>query len=88
VLEPAERDGDDGRSREAAYLKFLVDSKAVVVVELTTGEQFRGRVRYYDRDCFSIGPIARGPNIFLRKSSVRCIIETEMGSDHEKSLPN
>ena len=60
---------------EAAYLKSLVDSGATIVVVLTTGEQLRGHVRYYDRDCFSLGPADGGPKLFLRKSSIRYLYE-------------
>ena len=60
---------------ESAYLKSLVDSRAKVTVVLNTGEEFRGRIRYYDRHCFSIGLSAEGPRLFLRKASVAHIIE-------------
>ncbi len=60
---------------EAAYFKSLIDSGADVVVVLRTGETLRGRVRYYDRDVFSLGPADNGPNLFLRKSSVRYLYE-------------
>ena len=58
---------------EAAYLKSLVDSRATVTVVLRTGERLSGRIRYYDRDCFSLGPTEGGPKIFLRKNSVSYI---------------
>ncbi len=60
---------------EAAYFRTLIDSHTMVTVVLTTGDKVRGRVRYYDRDCFSVGPADGGPKIFLRKSSVVCIRE-------------
>lgn len=69
---PAEQ-GSTGS--EAAYLKSCVDSRAVVTVVLKTGERLRGRIRYYDRDCFSLGPVNRGPNVLLRKSSILYICE-------------
>jgi len=55
---------------EAAYLRSLVDSRTRVRVILKTGEQLRGRIRYYDRDCFSLRVADGGPKLFLRKSSV------------------
>jgi small nuclear ribonucleoprotein (snRNP)-like protein len=67
--------GLDCTGKEAEYLKSLVDSKVKVTVVLVTGESLRGRIRYYDRDCFSLGPAGGGPKIFLRKSSVRYIAE-------------
>jgi len=60
---------------ESAYLKSLIDSRAKVTVVLTNGERFQGRIRYYDRHCFSIGLSANGPRIFLRKASVSYIAE-------------
>ena len=60
---------------EAAYLKSLIDSRAKVTVVLSNGERLRGRIRYYDRHCFSIGLSAEGPRIFLRKESVSYIAE-------------
>jgi sRNA-binding regulator protein Hfq len=62
---------------EAEFLKSLVDTRARVTVVLRTGERLQGRIRYYDRDCFSLGPSAGGPKIFLRKSSVQYIEEGE-----------
>jgi sRNA-binding regulator protein Hfq len=64
-----------GTGEEAAYLKGLVDSHTKVTVVLTDGEKFRGHIRYYDRDCFSIGLSAQGPRLLLRKEHVACIVE-------------
>lgn len=60
---------------EAAYLRALVDSRKTVTVIFKTGATLRGRIRYFDRDCLSVGPLDRGPNVFLRKSSVGYIAE-------------
>ena len=61
---------------ESEYLKSLVDSRAKVTVVLKTGERFQGRIRYYDRYCFSIGLSGHGPRLFLRKDSVSYIAES------------
>lgn len=60
---------------ETAYLKELVDRETPVVVVLSSGEQLRGVVRYYDRDVFSLGPASGGPKLFLRKSGIRYMYE-------------
>lgn len=65
----------DATGIEAADLRALVDSGARVTVLLNSGERLRGRIRYYDRDCFSLGPEGGGPKIFLRKASVRYLFE-------------
>ena len=44
---------------------------------MTSGETLRGRVRYYDRDCFSLGPEKGRPKVFLRKEFVKYIYEEE-----------
>ena len=66
-------------AERAADKKFeyrrLVDSRTKVTVVLKTGEELRGRIRYYDRHCFSIGLSAEGPRLFLRKASVSHISE-------------
>jgi len=60
---------------ESAYLKRLVDSRAKVTVVLKGGERLQGRIRYYDRYCFSVGLLTQGTKIFLRKASVSYICE-------------
>ena len=60
---------------ESSYFKSLVDLRAQVTVVLKTGEKLRGRIRYYDRHCFSIGLSAKGPRIFIRKENVSYIAE-------------
>ncbi len=60
---------------EATDLRALVNSRSAVTVVLHSGERLQGRIRYYDRDCFSLGPSGGGPKIFLRKESVRYIVE-------------
>jgi sRNA-binding regulator protein Hfq len=60
---------------ETDYLRSLVDSRAQVTVVLKTGERLQGRIRYYDRYCFSLGLSARGPRLFLRKENVSHILE-------------
>jgi sRNA-binding regulator protein Hfq len=62
---------------ESSYLKSLIDSHMKVTVVLTDGERLQGRIRYYDRDCFSIGPLSSGPKIFIRKASVAYITEDQ-----------
>jgi len=60
---------------EAGYLRSLVDSRRGVTVTLKTGEQLRGRIRYYDRDFFSLRLAEGGEKLFLPKSSVLGIEE-------------
>lgn len=60
---------------EATYLKSLVDSHREVTVVLDTGERFRGCIRYYDGDLFSLGLSAEHRNLLIRKDSISYIAE-------------
>jgi RNA chaperone Hfq len=60
---------------ESSYLKSLIDSRSKVTVFMKNGERFNGRIRYYDRDCFSIGLSTEKRKIFLRKEHVSYISE-------------
>ena len=60
---------------ESSYLKSLIDSHTPVTVTMISGEQFHGHIRYYDRDCFSIGLSSKKRKILLRKDSVSTIEE-------------
>jgi small nuclear ribonucleoprotein (snRNP)-like protein len=62
---------------ESTYMKSLIDTHAKVTVVLTSGERLQGHIRYYDRDCFSIGTVNNGPKLFLRKDSVCYIAEDQ-----------
>jgi sRNA-binding regulator protein Hfq len=55
---------------EALYLRSLVDSGATVTVVLMSGEELVGKVRYYDRNVFSLGLIPNGPNVLVWKHQV------------------
>ena len=58
-------------------MRSLIDSRTKVTVVLTDGERLQGHIRYYDRDCFSIGLASKGPKIFVRKTSVAYIAEDQ-----------
>jgi sRNA-binding regulator protein Hfq len=66
---------DESTGAEAEYLRSLVDSRAEVTVFLESGERLKGRIRYFDREVFSIQLADRGLNILLQKSSVLSIRE-------------
>ena len=72
---PVDSIGPSSTGSEAAYLRSLIDSQTEVTVVLKTGGKLRGRIRYFDRECFSIGLSDRRLNVFLRKSCVRYIYE-------------
>ncbi len=84
--DPSARAGIADTGCEAEYLRSLVDSRKRVTVVLTTGETLRGRVRYYDRYCFSLGPEKGRPKVFLRKDAVRYLYEEREKSKTSEPL--
>jgi small nuclear ribonucleoprotein (snRNP)-like protein len=72
---PQEQEREESSVKESSYLKHLIDSRALVTVTMKTGEQFQGRIRYYDRDCFSVGLQSENKKLFLRKENVSYISE-------------
>jgi len=61
---------------ESSYLKSLIESRLKVTVTLKNGERVQGRIRYYDRDCFSVGLSTEKRKLFLRKENI-CYISEE-----------
>lgn len=61
--------------QEAVYLRHLIDSKTPVTVRLRSKDEIEGRLRYYDRDYFSIKVAETGLNILVRKQSVLYLAE-------------
>lgn len=74
TLQVAPKNDMENTGLEALYFRSLIDSEIPVVVVMSTGEELRGYVRYYDKDVFSLGQF-EGPKLFLRKSSVRYLYE-------------
>lgn len=60
----------DATGAEAAYLAKNKEAKTTMVVQLLDGETVRGWIEYYDRDMIKINRDA-GPNLFIRKSTIR-----------------
>ena len=63
------------KETESSYLKSLIESRSTVTVILKNGEKLKGRIRYYDRDCFSVGLTTEKRKVFLRKENVSYIAE-------------
>jgi len=59
---------------EVSYLARHKDARTPVVVHLIDGETVRGVIEYYDRDMIKINR-AGGPNVFVRKVSIRYMFE-------------
>jgi sRNA-binding regulator protein Hfq len=65
---------------EANYLAKNKDARTPMVVMLMDGEQVRGIIEYYDRDMVKINR-DDGPNVFIRKTSIRYMHKDENGTE-------
>jgi hypothetical protein len=65
-----ERHAPESTGSHSEYLRGLIDSETEVTIVMSDGETLKGRIRYYDRDCLSIGLSATGLNVFLRKDQI------------------
>ena len=68
---------------EARYLLQVKEAATPVVVKLVDGETVRGVIEYYDRDMIKVNRDS-GPNVFIRKSSIRYLYE-ETATEAERS---
>jgi sRNA-binding regulator protein Hfq len=71
----------DSTGAEATYLESKKESRTPMVVHLLDGEVVRGVIEYYDRDMIKIHRGA-GPNVFVRKSTIRY-----MFAENERQAP-
>lgn len=62
---------------EGYYFKELIQSEQLVAVKLSNGQEFRGYLRYYDKDVISVEPDDGSPKMFLRKDGIRYMYEVE-----------
>jgi len=57
-------------SAEAFYYKKQMDNRTKMVIVLKDGEQVRGVIEWYDRDCIKVHR-AKDPNLLIMKSVIR-----------------
>lgn len=60
----------EATNAEASYLTQAIESGALFVVTLLNGDEIRGTLEYYDRDCLKIEPEG-GARLLLRKDKIR-----------------
>jgi len=77
-------DNDDSRAPrdthcEAAYLRELVQSQTPVEVKLRTGETVSGFIEYCDKRFIRLTR-QDGPNLFIFKSDILYVSETNAGA--------
>lgn len=102
VRERSERDsqhrrqsGDQNRKRvppeqthaESFYYKKQMDNRTQMVLVLQDGEELRGSIEWYDRNCIKLHR-TEGPNLLVLKHNVKYLYkadEAEDGSEMDES---
>jgi sRNA-binding regulator protein Hfq len=69
-------------SAEAFYYLKQMNNKTPIVVVLDDGEELRGHIEWYDRNCIKVHR-EDGPNLLLFKHSVKYIFKQEEESEEE-----
>lgn len=100
IRERAERDprrgsSDQNRKRvppeqthaESFYYKKQMDNKTHMVLVLQDGEELRGTIEWYDRNCIKLHR-TEGPNLLVLKHNVKYIFKDEdaaadVADDHD-----
>ena len=94
IRERAERDqrrggpSDQNRKRvppeqthaESFYYKKQMDNKTHMVLVLQDGEELRGTIEWYDRNCIKLHR-TEGPNLLVLKHNVKYIFKDEDETD-------
>ena len=99
IRERADRDSrrgssDQNRKRvppeqthaESFYYKKQMDNKTKMVLVLQDGEELRGTIEWYDRNCIKLHR-ASGPNLLVLKHNVKYIFKSdeELNGDSDDS---
>jgi small nuclear ribonucleoprotein (snRNP)-like protein len=66
----------DATGSEARYIRELKESVRPLIVHLTDGSEVRGHIEYYDVDMIKLTR-PDGPHLFVRKSDIRYIVESD-----------
>ena len=98
IRERADRDSrrsssDQNRKRvppeqthaESFYYKKQMDNKTKMVLVLQDGEELRGTIEWYDRNCIKLHR-ASGPNLLVLKHNVKYIFKSdeELNGDNDE----
>lgn len=61
---------------EPLYLRRLIDARTPVEVRLSSGQQYRGTVEYYDASFIRLTRDA-APNLFIFKKDIKYLFEID-----------
>jgi host factor-I protein len=69
---------------ESFYYKKQMDNKTQMVIVLQDGEELRGSIEWYDRNCIKLHR-SEGPNLLVLKHNVKYMYKADEGEDGEDS---
>lgn len=61
---------------ESFYYLKQMDARTPMVIVLADGENVRGRIEWYDRDCLKIHR-TDGPNLLIPKASIKYLFKAD-----------
>jgi sRNA-binding regulator protein Hfq len=87
---PNRRGAQDARKRvppeqthaESFYYKKQMDNKTQMVIVLQDGEELRGSIEWYDRNCIKLHR-TEGPNLLVLKHNVKYIYKDKQSEEPE-----
>jgi len=65
---------------ESFYYKKQMDNKTPMVIMLQDGEELRGSIEWYDRNCIKLHR-AEGPNLLVLKHNVKYMYKANESND-------
>ncbi len=64
----------DETNEEARYLKYLINNDIPVCIQVTSGEEVRGVIEFYDASFVRLTRMD-GPNLFIFKHDIKYLYE-------------
>jgi sRNA-binding regulator protein Hfq len=71
----------DGTAAEAFYYLKQMNQKTPMVLQLDNGEELRGHIEWYDRNCVKVHRDG-SPNLLVFKHSIRYMFKQEEEGEH------
>jgi sRNA-binding regulator protein Hfq len=76
VADAPKKKAPEQTSQEPQYLRRLIDSRTPVEVKLSSGQEYRGTVEYYDSSFIRLTRDG-APNLFIFKKDIKYLFETD-----------
>jgi len=77
----------DQTNAEAFYYLKQMNSRTAMVVVLKDGEELRGVIEWYDRNCIKVNR-AGAPNLMVMKDCIKYMYKAEEQDENRSSRPD